>query len=185
MKRNEFMKKLEAYLAKVPEHDRKDMLYDFDEHFTVGIENGKTEEEVVEELGDPHLIAKDLIADYQMIRAEKGPSVPNTSRTVFATIGLSFFNLVFLLGPVIGLIGVYFSLCVTAFSFTVSPLLAVLWGIFTGFEDFMIQFFMSVTLCGIGILISIAIIHIGKFSYKIMLRYTKFNIKVMKGGKIS
>lgn len=185
MGRNEFMKKLEAYLSKVPEHDRKDMLYDFEEHFTMGMESGKTEEEVVAELGNPQIIAKDLIADYQITRAETDQSVSNMSRAIFATISLSFFNIVILLGPVIGLIGVYIGLTVTAFSFTISPLLAVGWGVFTGFEDFMLQFFMSVILCGIGILLSIAMIYVGKFFYRIMLKYIKFNVRVIKGGKSS
>lgn len=95
MGRNEFIRSLESYLSKVPERDRKDMLYDFEEHFTIGIENGKTEEEVVSELGDPQMIAKDLIAEYRISAAEKDRSVPNITRAMIATISLSFLILFF------------------------------------------------------------------------------------------
>lgn len=183
MGRNEFIKSLESYLSKVPERDRKDMLYDFEEHFTIGIENGKTEEEVVSELGDPQMIAKDLIAEYRIRAAEKDRSVPNITRAMIATISLSFFNIVFLLGPVLGLIGVYIGLCVTAIVMTVAPLIVVSWGIFTGFDLFLLQFFVSIVLCAIGLLLSIAMINIGKLFYSVILRYIKFNVKIIKGGK--
>lgn len=185
MGRSEFLKQLEASLVKIPERDRQDMLYDFEEHFTIGLENGKSEEEVVKELGDPLMIAKDLIADYRIIEAENNRSVSNITRAMLATISLSFFNVVFLLGPIIGLIGVYIGLCVTAVVITISPLLVVFWAIFTGFEDFMIQFFISIILCALGILLSVAMIYVGKFFYSLILRYIKFNVKVIQGGKTS
>lgn len=183
MGKNEFLKRLENYLSKVPEHDRKDMLYDFEEHFTMGRENGKTEEEVVLELGDPQLIAKDLIADYRITTAEKDHSVPNITRAMVATISLSFFNIVFLLGPIIGLIAAYFGFCVSAVIMTIAPLLAVFQAILFGFNDFMLQFFVSIILCALGLLLSVAMIKIGKLFYNIILRYIKFNVKVIKGGK--
>ncbi|QQZ08866.1 DUF1700 domain-containing protein [Heyndrickxia vini] len=183
MGRNEFLKRLEKYLLKVPERDRKDMLYDFEEHFTIGMENGKTEEEVVSELGDPQMIAKDIIADYRISAAETNKSVSNITRAMIATISLSFFNLVFLFGPVIGLIGVYIGLCVTAFVLTITPLLVVFAAIFTGFEQFMLQFFLSLICCALGLLMSMAMINVGKWFYAIILRYIKFNVKVIKGGK--
>ncbi|MGE8203140.1 DUF1700 domain-containing protein [Heyndrickxia sp. NPDC080065] len=185
MGRTEFLKELESNLSKVPERDRKDMLYDFEEHFTIGLESGKSEEEVVLELGDPQMIAKDLIADYRINAAEANHSLPNITRAMLATISLSFFNIVFLLGPIIGLIGVYFGLCVTAFVLTISPLLAVISIFFSGFEDFMLQFFISIVLCALGLLLSIAMITVGKFFYNIILRYIKFNLKIIKGGKSS
>ncbi|GIN84745.1 hypothetical protein J6TS2_11310 [Heyndrickxia sporothermodurans] len=179
---NEFLKRLESYLSKVPERDRKDMLYDFEEHFTIGIENGKSEEEVVAELGDPQLIARDLIADYRITAAETDQSVSNITRAMIATISLSFFNIVFLLGPILGLIGVYIGLCVAAVLLTISPLIAVLGSFFLGFDNFMLQFFVSIIACAIGLLLSVAMIYVGKFFYAIILGYIKFNVKIIKGG---
>jgi uncharacterized membrane protein len=184
MGKNEFITKLETLLSRVPEHDRKEMLYDYEEHFQVGLENGKSENELIAELGDPHVIARDLLADYRIGRAEKDKTPSNMGRAILATISLSFFNLVFIIGPVAGLFGAYVALCAVSFSLMVLPL-AVLGSYFFGYsyETFAVNFFVSITVFSLGVLLSIGMIYVGKFFYNVILKYIKFNARLIKGEK--
>jgi uncharacterized membrane protein len=184
MVNNKFMSKLEILLSRVPEHDRKEMLYDYEEHFAIGLVNGKTEAELIAELGDPHLIARDLLADYRIGKAEQDKTPTNMLRAIIATISLSFFNLVFIIGPVAGLFGAYVALCGVALIFTLLPLVIFI-SSFLGYsyESFAVNFFVSLTIFSLGVLMSIGMIHVGKFFYNIVLRYIKFNVKIIKGDK--
>ncbi len=49
---------LKDYLKK----ERADILKDYEEHFTFGLEEGKSEEEIVASLGSPAQIAKRVIS---------------------------------------------------------------------------------------------------------------------------
>ncbi len=57
MNKNEFIDVLEKSLLRLPKADRDDILSDYEAHFALGLENGKTEEEVSASLGDPHELA--------------------------------------------------------------------------------------------------------------------------------
>ncbi|WP_456275183.1 HAAS signaling domain-containing protein [Bacillus sp. AK128] len=183
MENNKFLKRLNELLSKIPEQDRKEMLYDFEEHFSIGVANGRSEQEMIDELGDPNIIARDLLAEYRITRAESDQSLPNITKAVIATISLSFFNLVFILGPVLGIFGVYVGLCATAFILTISPLAIIGSIIFNGFEDVVFLTFASMVTCSLGILLSIAMIYVGKFLYRTILTYIRFNVRIIKGEK--
>lgn len=183
MEKSKFMQKLDKYLYKIPQSDRKEILYDYEEHFDIGLTKGKTEEEIVAELGDPSVIARELLAEYRVTRAEMDQSVPNMFHAIVATISLSFFNLVFILGPVLGVFGIYIGLCAAALVMTISPLY-VLFAIFVNdFGTVVFLLFSSMITCSLGILLSIGMISVGKFLYRTLLNYIKFNLRVIKGEK--
>jgi uncharacterized membrane protein len=183
-RKNDFLETLEYLLSRVPESERQEMLYDYQEHFEIGLANGKSQEELTAELGDPYVIARDLLADYQIVRAEKDKTPRNMARAIGATIGLSFFNLIFILGPVAGLFGAYIALCAVSFGLTVLPL-AILGSYFFGYsyESFLVNFFVSLTSFSLGMLMSIGMIYVGKFFYSVVLRYINFNVKTIKGER--
>ncbi|MEI5908477.1 DUF1700 domain-containing protein [Bacillus spongiae] len=181
MTKQEFLTKLKLLLERVPEEVRKEMLYDYVEHFDVGLENGKIENELIAELGDPEQIARDLLADYRIEVAENDKSVFNIMHAIIATTSLSLINIVFLLGPVIGLIGVYLSICTLAITLILSPLLLF----FDPLQNLSVSFFLAMTLCSLGLIIGLGVVRAGKFLYNIILRYIKFNIYIIKGGKVT
>lgn len=65
MRKDEFMREIERDLHKVSEAERKEILYDYEEHFRIAMENGKTEEAICMELGNPKEIANSYIPDYK------------------------------------------------------------------------------------------------------------------------
>lgn len=53
MNKEQFLEIMEQQLVRLPKADRDDILSDYEAHFALGAENGQTEEEVCEQLGDP------------------------------------------------------------------------------------------------------------------------------------
>lgn len=58
MNKNDFIDILEKNLLRLPKADRDDILSDYEAHFALGAEAGKTEEEVSASLGDPNELAQ-------------------------------------------------------------------------------------------------------------------------------
>lgn len=149
MNRNEFIGKLDSYLKGIAEDDKKEIIYDYEEHFIIGIEQGKTENEIAEALGDPIFIAKQFRNNYFIKKAETETSTRNMAGAVFASVGVGFMNL--LLVPLI-----IAAACVLA-----ALLLAgggILISIIASLGALLIAFYvtaLSMTLSGIGIIIAI------------------------------
>ncbi|PLS15981.1 hypothetical protein CVD28_19775 [Bacillus sp. M6-12] len=179
--KNEFLNTLEAGLRHIPETDREEMLYDFKEHFEVGFAEGRTYKELSEELGSPKEILKDLLTDYTISKAESEKSVKNVSRAMVAVISLSFLNLIFVLGPVLTIVGVYIALCAVAIAFTLSPLAILTSGYFT--DEYTVRFFTALTLSSLGVLLGAGAVSLGKFLYNLILKYIKMNSRIIKGEK--
>jgi len=57
MTREEYLATLKSALHSLPETDIADIARDFEEHFSVGLSQGKTEHEISAELGDPATVA--------------------------------------------------------------------------------------------------------------------------------
>lgn len=53
MIKTEFLQELYSYLAPLSPQERDEIIQDFEEHFQVGLESGKTEEQICQELGSP------------------------------------------------------------------------------------------------------------------------------------
>jgi uncharacterized membrane protein len=121
MKKVEFFKEMERLLQDIPENERQDMLYDYEEHFQIALEKGKSEEEIVTDLGTPKTIAKELKANYHIHQAKTNTSATNITRAVIASVSLGFFNLVFVLGPLFGLLGILISLYAVVFTLIITP----------------------------------------------------------------
>lgn len=55
--KEQFIEILQIQLLHLPEEQRIDILYDYEEHFQIGSERGEAEEEIIKKLGDPAAIA--------------------------------------------------------------------------------------------------------------------------------
>lgn len=61
MSKEQFLKELSSHLRKLPDEERKDILFDYEEHFQFGIEEGKNESDIIKGLGSPKVIAKNYL----------------------------------------------------------------------------------------------------------------------------
>ena len=69
MNKMEFFKILEEGLIDFPAHELQEILYDYKEHFSNAQSDGKTEEEIIEELGDPYTIVNQYRSNYMQVSA--------------------------------------------------------------------------------------------------------------------
>ncbi|MED1170492.1 DUF1700 domain-containing protein [Bacillus inaquosorum] len=58
-----FLQELSKALKPLSEKERNEVLFDFEEHITEGIKEGRPEADIIRELGSPKQIAKELMQD--------------------------------------------------------------------------------------------------------------------------
>ena len=182
MNKDEFLSQLNDSLKRLPSAEREDILQDFIEHFEIGLSEGKSEDEIIKALGSPQHIAKEMVAAYHVEQVGQTASAGNMFRAVWAVIGLGFFNLVIVLGPFIALAGVVLAGWIVGLSFITSPILYII-NIVIYPEIFVLfDLFVSIFLSGIGIFITIGMVHFTQWLVKGFVKYLNFNIRMVKGG---
>lgn len=182
MTKDKFLQQLNVSLKRLSEKERADILKDYEEHFTFGLEEGKTEEEITASLGSPAQIAKELLAGYHIEKVTASATTGNVLRAIWAVIGLGFFNLVIVLGPAIAVTALIFSGWTLGISFLCSPLLVIVDTIVHPNTFLLFNLFVSLALCGLGYFIVIAMLSLTKLAKNGFVRYLKFNIALVKGG---
>lgn len=121
-------------------------------------------------------------ASYHIEQVEKDASVGNVFRAVWAVIGLGFFNLLIVLGPFIALVALVCAGWIVSVTFAASPLLVIVdLAMYPG-GFWLFNFFFSLLLAGLGILIGIAMYYITRFVINGFVRYLKYNVNLVKGG---
>lgn len=182
MNRDQYMSMLNESLKKLREDERQDILQDFEEHFDAGIEKGKTEEEIAASLGSPQQIAKDLLTEHYIHKAEDSFTAGNIIRAAWASVSLGFFNIAIVLGPLLVLVSLVFGGWMIGISFVAMPVLALIKLVVNTEAFHLFDFFISIALSGLGILISIGMVYVSRMVFKGFAKYLRFNIKLVKGG---
>lgn len=124
---SQYIDMLKVHLARLPEAERADIVRDQEEFFREALLSGRTEADVIGSLGDPKQLAKSLIAESRVAASEdafrqidaakneggKSPSLPTqmnaTLRAFLAIVTLAPFNLIFVLGPFLFVMGCLFA----------------------------------------------------------------------------
>ncbi|MFJ9497526.1 HAAS signaling domain-containing protein [Brevibacillus centrosporus] len=182
MTRREFMDEMGSLLSELPDKERLDILADYTEHFLMGIQEGKNEHEIAEALGSPKLLARELLAGYRINQAQSNASVGNMTRAIVATVSLGFFNLIFVLGPFLALIGVLISCYCVAVTLLAAPLgMVVQYGIPTISQERLFLLFGSLASVGLGGMLIIGLLRLTRWMYRQFLRYLQFNVQMIRG----
>lgn len=196
MGKQEFLGQLQYALQSLPPEDVKEIIYDYAEHIDIAVEKGESAEDVIKRLGPIKVIAKEYTINRLITQAQTKPSGINYGRVFWATLGLGFFNLVFILGPFIGLWGVIFGFFMSGVAFVLSGVLMILASFMMPFgilNTISSSIWESVAVFGVGLVIGSlgCLLTIGmglsaKWFYQITLNYLKLNQKVMLGkeGKV-
>jgi len=195
MKKELFIKNLRSELTGIEIQEADEIVADYEEYFSAGIENGRSEEEIARSLGDPRVLAKQLRAESKVKRAEKNVSVSNILRAVLATAGLGLFNLIFISGPFFGLLGALLGLYAAGIAVFASGFASIVAGIFYWSNP---EFFSQYAHIGVhpvvailfglssacfGILFLIGCGYLTKLFFQGTVKYLKFNLKVIIGEK--
>ncbi len=192
MNRNEYITKLKGALGNIPADTKDEIIYDFTEHFDVGLEQGKTEEEISESLGDPKVNAKQYKAEYIVQQAHKKSSGVNVFRAIFAAISLGFFNLIFMLpifavifSVIVALFAVAFSLSLSGIIILAATILKPLLPTWISLSDInpVILIFGSISITSFGLLFGVATIQLTRWCLKATAGYIKANINIIGNNK--
>lgn len=210
MTRELFMNELYRYLSVLPDIERREVMADYEEYFEVGKAEGRSEDEIADSLGDPELIATELVDNLsnKIIVEEdkdrmnssgyntnntnsnyKATSNNGTSRALIAIL-LIFANMTFVLGPYLAVAGVLLSFWIVAGAFTFSGaavIIAILCkGIFPQIHigvSIGTAFFISLALSALGILLLRLMNNITRGFIKLTQRYIEFNLDVINGRR--
>jgi uncharacterized membrane protein len=194
MNRDTFLSELRAALGRMQESEKREVLADYEEHFRMGMADGKSEEQIAASLGNPRLLGKSFAIDALLEEPKGGGGVSAVSvlRALFASISLTFFNLIFILGPLLGLVGVMIGLWATAVSLPLagvatlaSPLVALVTpGFFTlsGINPAFLVF-AGIGVAAIGLLAVIGMWKLTRVFVLMIAAYVKFNARIVTRRK--
>ncbi|KAF5089110.1 HAAS signaling domain-containing protein [Methanobacterium aggregans] len=198
MNKWEYLEKLDELLNELPEEDREDILSDYEEHFQIGLENGRTEEELSRALGDPKTVAKQIKAEYMITKAEDKPSAGSMLEAVLAAAGLGLFNMIFVAVPAMGFAAIMVALFVVGLAvvFTgilaiFSPLLNVIFPnyihlpVSKGIFGTLIMIGGGMGLTVLGTVWVVIMAYVSKWFYDLAIRYLKLNLRIIKGREAS
>ncbi|MDY7430366.1 DUF1700 domain-containing protein [Bacillus sp. V26] len=183
MNQEQFLQELSKALQPLSQEERNEILFDFEEHITEGMKEGRPEANIIRELGSPKQIAKELMPNV----TETAPAVQRPKKNLFqmacSAAAISILNLIFVLGPAIGIFGVYVGFCGAALALSVSPIMFVGMVMFQMNTHMMLEFFISLMFGSLGLLSCIGLWHIGKLLYSVSLRYVRYNLKLVTGAQ--
>lgn len=198
MNKWEYLEKLDELLKDLPEEDREDILSDYEEHFQIGLENGRTEEELSGALGDPKTVAKQVKAEYMISKAEDKPSAGRMMEAILAAAGLGLFNMIFVAVPALGFAAILVTLFVVGLAvvFTgilaiFSPLLNVIFPNYVhlpvskGIFGTLIMIGGGMGLTVLGTVWVVIMAYVSKWFYDLAIRYLKLNLRIIKGRDAS
>lgn len=183
MTKREFLNRLYNHLNGLDKNEIDSIMYDYEEHFEMATQDGKSEAQIAQELGAPERIAKEIKTTTIVKKAEVSPTSNNVMQAVMATLGLSILNLFFIIPVIFTYIGVLISIIAMSFSFLLTPLFLSLDYFINGVDAInTFEIFMTVALFGIGIMLIPIIKWIIKLSNQLLITYARWNINTVKGG---
>jgi len=183
MTKDQYLQELEVVLKGLPVTERREIIADYEEHFQMAYEDGKSDAEIIEGLGNPKSLAKELTAGYYIEQAQNNVSFPFIFRAVIASLSLGFFNLVFVLGPFIGVLGFLAGLYIMDLSLLFVPMFSFFAILFEGVGLVAIfqAFFLAIGLTSLGVLMAVGLYYLTKWIYQLLLQYLRFNLQIIQG----
>jgi len=170
-----------------------DIVSDYAEHFRMGKESGRTDEELWQSLGSPDDIAREIRAMHLVKRAESNRSCKNIIHAVLSTLGLGLFNLVVVLAPFLLLVLMLFVVFIIGVMTTFAGITGIIWSLLqlAGLSAFSVWYsplagvFISIGMTTTGLLMVIGDYYLARFFYRIGIQYLKWNIRVITGTEES
>jgi uncharacterized membrane protein len=194
MTKEKFLSDLKGALGRMSDEERREVVYDYEEHFRMGLAAGKTEDQISQSLGNPRLIGRSYAMESLLEEPKGGGDVKAASvlRAVFASISLTFFNVIFILGPFLGLVGVLVGLWATAVALAASGVGVVLFpigalvapGLFSmAGMNLAFVVFAGIGVAGLGLLASIGMWKVTQLFVRGTAAYLRFNARIVTRRK--
>ncbi|WHX49559.1 DUF1700 domain-containing protein [Paenibacillus woosongensis] len=177
MNKEAYLNELLQYLKQLSPAERKDILADYMEHFEQAELSGRTEEEVILKLGEPKLVAREVLAQSQIQKAGQSPSLPNVTKAVMAMVSLGLFNLIIVFLPFVASLLVLAGLYGFSLFLVISPILLIIQH--QSVSILIHDFFLMLGLVGAGLLLMVGALKVTGLYYKLVIRYLLYNLKAI------
>lgn len=148
MTRDEFLKRLHRGLSGMPAAVAADIVSDYEAHFEAARDEGRSEAEVADALGDPGRLARELKLEAGIRRWEEVRSPSAAWTAVIAFLGLGAIDILILLPVLLPVLGVVFGLYVAVLGLFVAGGAVLIAGPFSGFPGGPV----AALLCGAGMM---------------------------------
>lgn len=186
MDKKRYLRELAYHLRTLPSQERTTILETYEDHFKIGAIDGKNDQDIVLELGQPKAIAEKELAirydsDLSGSSKTEEPTTNTKSPNVAIIILLLLFNLIFVLGPAFGLFGILIGGWAVSIAFISSPILwsvSFIWGIP---QHVLSELSILLILFGIGIFVGIAMYYATRFSFQIGKKYFNWMNQLARG----
>jgi uncharacterized membrane protein len=194
MNRDQFLSQLRKALGRTSEAEKREILADYEEHFRVGIAEGRSEEDLAKALGNPSAIGNAFRIESLADNTRKGWKLGDVFRAVFASISLGFFNIIVVLGPFLGLVGVLIGMWAVVAALGISgiggvagaiagPFLQGLLGFTFTAGNALFLFFAGTCAAALGVLAAIGMAWVTRQFFVLTARYVTFNARIISGRK--
>lgn len=173
-----FLKQLRIQLRGMPDEEIEDILEDYAGYFSAARESGLSDEEAAAHLGHPFDIAQDIKT------SQKKPTITHSTsnsqvKSIIVLVGVVLFNMIIVLGPVLGVIGAFFGIVFSCFVLVISPFF-VIGNLILG-SGHWFELFLSFLLSGIGLLLLPLLISLAKKGKYYIKQYVTWNVKLVRG----
>jgi uncharacterized membrane protein len=194
MNKEGFLLELKRSLRAMSEEERREVLSDYEEHFRMGAAEGKSEDSICRALGNPRVIGKSYTIDTLLEERQESGELRATSvlRALLASISLTFFNLIFVLGPFLALLGIMaglwavaVSLPLTGIALMLAPLASAVVPRYFLLADLNGAFlvFAGLGTVALGVLAVIGMAQLTRALVKLVASYVKFNARIVTRRK--
>ena len=193
MNRKQYLDSLEKNLKSLKREETDDILRDFTEYFEIGIERGRTEQELMDSLGSPKILARQIRFESYVKMAEKNASAAHIGKAVFTSIGLSFFNLIFIMPLFLIVLGAVSALFILAAAISAAGVTGAIGSLFmplisqyVSFNTIIHPAVMAFAFLGtgaFGVIFFIGDIFFSRFLFGLTARYLRFNLEIIRGRR--
>ena len=190
MIRQEFINELRKELFGIPSGEIEDIIRDQEEMINDAIASGRNETAVIYSIGDPKELAKSLKAEIKIEKATDEKKLSKQMGSIFGAIGallvLAPFNLIFVFGPFLAVLGVMCAGWAVAVALVCSAV--VLLGLFfvkiifvsAALTAHLSVFFGFLGIIGLSLLIVFGMYYATKLIFKLTISYLKWNLNFIK-----
>jgi uncharacterized membrane protein len=194
MTRQQFIVELRKGLGRMAEEEKREILADYEEHFRMAAGDGKSEEQTAQSLGNPRTIGRSYRIDSMLDESGEGGAAGARAvvRAVFASLGLTVLNAIFVLGPCLALAGAMIglwaaaaSLALTGLAVAVSPVAAFVapQAFILGGLSPLFLVFAGVGAAALGVLALIGMAELSRLFIRMIATYVRFNARIITRRK--
>lgn len=181
MTKEKFLSEIKNQLSFLSKEKLTEILSDYQEHFVMGQQEGRSEEEIAHSLGDPKTLAKQFKAEFTIAVAKENATAGNLARAVLSAIALGLFNVIIMLGPIAALFGIILALFAVALAFIGSGIALIIVSI-PMFAGIMTATTMvgGIALGALGVALFVFALATGKLFGSLLIKYLQKNVEIIK-----